>query len=79
MPGCSLYGVAIITGKLGDNLQQGGAVILYWLTVAVEPCLVLSTQHSHSGFEVWQAVPDVVHEQSAESFGQIARASTRHE
>jgi len=71
VPGCSLDGVAVITGELGDNLQQGGTVVLYRLPIAIEPCLVLGTQHSHSGFEIWQAVPDVVHEKSAESFGQI--------
>lgn len=72
VPGCSLDGVAIITGKLSDNLQQSGAVILHRLTVAVELRLVLGAQHRHPGFEVWQAVPDVVHEQPAQSFGQIA-------
>lgn len=72
VPGSSFYGVAVITSELGDDLQQGGALVLNWLAIAVEPCLVLGTQHGHSGFEVWQAVPDVVHKQSAESFGQIA-------
>lgn len=75
MPGCALYRVAVITGKLCDNLQQGGAVVLDRLAIAVEPSLVLGTQHSHTGLEVWQAVPDVVHEQPAESFGQIAGAT----
>lgn len=79
VPGSSLNCVAVITGKLGDYLQKGGAVVFYWLAIAVEPCLVLGTQHSHSGFEVWQAVPDVVHEQSAESFGQITWAGPRGE
>lgn len=68
MPASSLNCVAIITGKLGDNLQKGGAVVFHWLAIAVEPCLVLGNQHCHSGFEVRQAVPDVVHEQSAEGF-----------
>lgn len=47
-------------------------MVFYWLAIAIEPGLVLGTQHGHSGFEVWQAVPDVVHEQPAESFGEIA-------
>lgn len=72
--GCSLDGVAVIAGKLGDDLQQGGAVVLYWLPIAVEPWLVLGTQNRHSRFEVWQAVSDVVHEQPAERFGQVAGA-----
>lgn len=73
--GCSLDGVAVIAGEFGDYLQQGGTVVLYWLAVAVEPCLVLGNQHCHPCFEVWQTVPDVVHEKPAESFGKVARAS----
>lgn len=75
MPRCSLNGVAVIAGKFGDDLQESGTVVLHWLPVAVEPCLVLGTQHGHSGLEVRQAVPDVVHEESAEGFGQVLRAS----
>lgn len=69
---CSLDGVAVIAGELGDYLQQGGAVVLHRLTIAVEPRLVLGAQHGHPGFKVRQAVPDVVHEQPAEGPGQMA-------
>lgn len=75
MPGCALYRVAVITGEFSDDLQQGGAVVLYRLSVAAEPSLVLGAQHGDAGLQLRQAVPDVVHEQPAESFGQIAGAA----
>lgn len=52
-------------------------MVLHWLAVAVEPRLVLGTQHRHPGLEFWQAVPDVVHEKPAESLGEVARTSPR--
>lgn len=79
VPGCSLYGVAIICGKLGDNLQQSGAVVLHRLTIAVESCLVLGNEYCHSCFELWQAVPDVVHEQFTKSFCEVTGARSGYE
>lgn len=66
--------MAVIAGEFGDDLKQSGALVFYWLAVAVEPGLVLGAEHGHSGFQVWQAVSDVVHEQPAEGLGQVARA-----
>jgi len=77
--GRPLDGVAVVAGELGDNLQQGGTVVFYRLAVVIEPCLVLGAQRGHTGLELWQAIPDVMHEQPAESFGQIARAGPRGE
>lgn len=51
-----------------------GSMVFHWLAIVIELCLVLGTQHSHSCFYVRQAVLDVVHEQSAESIGQIMQA-----
>lgn len=75
--GRPLDGVAVVAGKLGDDLQQGGAVVLHWLAVAAEPRLVLGTQHRHPRLELWQTVPDVVHEKPAEGFGEVARTGPR--
>lgn len=52
-------------------------MVLHWLAVAVEPRLVLGTQHRHPRLEFWQTVPDVVHEKPAEGFGEVARAGPR--
>lgn len=49
-------------------------MVFHWMAIVIELCLVLGTQHSLSCFYVRQAVLDVVHEQSAESLGQIMRA-----
>lgn len=75
--GRALDGVAVVAGELGDDLQQGGAVVLHRLAVAVEPRLVLGAQHRHPGLELGQTVPDVVHEEPAESLGQVARPGPR--
>lgn len=40
--GCSLNSVAVLCGELGDELQQGGALVLHRLSVAAEQRLVLS-------------------------------------
>lgn len=52
-------------------------MVLHRLAVAVEPRLVLGAQHRHPRLEVWQTVPDVVHEKPAEGLGEVARASPR--
>lgn len=75
MPGRSLDGVAVVAGKLRDDLQQGGAVVLHRLAVALEPRVILGAQHGHAALEVGQAVPDVTHEQPAEGYGEVARAA----
>lgn len=75
--GRPLDGVAVVAGELGDDLQQGGAVVLHRLAVAVEPRLVLGAQHRHPCLEVWQTIPDVVHEKPAEGLGEVARAGPR--
>lgn len=49
-------------------------MVLHRLPVAVEPGLVLGAQHRHPGLEVRQAVADVMHEQPAQSFSQVAGA-----
>lgn len=54
-------------------------MVFYRLAVAIESRLVLCTQHGHTRLELRQAIPDVMHEQPAESFSQIARAGARGE
>lgn len=61
MSGCAFNGVAVITGEFGDNLQKGGTLVLHRLAIAVEPRLILCTQHGHTGFEVRKTFPNVVH------------------
>lgn len=61
--GRALDGVAVLGGKLGDELQQGGALVLHRLPVAAQQGLVLSRQHVDPRLQLREAVPDVVHQQ----------------
>lgn len=61
--GCSLDSVAVLGGKLGDELQQGGALVLHRLSVAAEQRLVLSGEDVDACLQLWQAIPNVVHQQ----------------
>lgn len=72
MSGRALDGVAVIRGKLSDDLQQGGAVVFHWLSVAAQPRLELGTQRRHTCLELGQAVANVVHEQTAQRACQVA-------
>lgn len=47
--GGALDGVAVLCGELGDDLQQGGALVLHGLAVAAEEGLVLGRQHVDTG------------------------------
>ena len=60
--GRALYGVAVLCGKLGDELQQRGALVVHGLSVAAQHGLVLGRQHVDPGLQLGQTVPDVVHE-----------------
>lgn len=75
MPGSAFDGIAVVGGKLGDDLQQGGAVVFHRLPVAVESGLVLGGEHRDSRLELRETVPDVMHEQSAQGASQVARAA----
>lgn len=61
--GRALDGVAVLCGELGDELQQGGALVLHRLPVAAEQGLVLSRQDVDPRLQLREAVPDVVHQQ----------------
>lgn len=61
--GRALDGVAVLRGKLGDELQQGGALVLHGLPVAAQQGLVLGRQHVDPRLQLREAVPDVVHQQ----------------
>lgn len=75
MSGSAFDGVAVVGGKLSDDLQQGGAVVFHWLAVAVESGLVLGGEHRDSSLELRETVSDVMHEQSAQGASQVARAA----
>lgn len=75
VPGSAFDGVAVVGGELGDDLQQGGAVVFHRLPVAVESGLVLSGEYRDSCLELREAVPDVMHEQSAQGASQVARTT----
>lgn len=68
----ALDGVAVVRSKLGDDLQQGGALVLHRLPVAAQPRLELGAQCRHARLQLGQAVADVVHEQTAERASQVA-------
>lgn len=59
--GRALDGVTVLGGELGDELQQGGALVIYRFTVAAEQGLVLGRQHIDPCFQLRQTVSDVVH------------------
>lgn len=61
--GGALDGVAVLRGELGNELQQGGALVLHGLAVAAEQGLVLCRQHVDAGLQLGEAVPDVMHQQ----------------
>lgn len=61
--GRALDGVAVLRGKLGDELQQGGALVLHGLSVAAQQGLVLGRQDVDPRLQLREAVSDVVHEQ----------------
>ena len=60
--GRALDGVAVLCGELGDELEQGGALVLDWLAVAAEQGLVLGCQDVDPCLQLREAVPDVMHE-----------------
>lgn len=60
--GRALDGVAVLCGELGDELEQGGALVLDGLAVAAEQGLVLSRQDVDPCLELGQTVSDVMHQ-----------------
>lgn len=60
--GGALDGVAVLCGELGDELQQGGALVLYRFTVAAEQGLVLSCQDVDPCLQLRETVSDVMHQ-----------------
>lgn len=61
--GSALDGVAVLRCELGNELQQGGALVLHRLAVAAEQGLVLGRQHVDAGLQLGEAVADVMHQQ----------------
>lgn len=50
-------------------------MVFHRLPVAVESGLVLGGQHRDACLQLWETVPDVMHEQSAQGASQVARAA----
>lgn len=61
--GRALYGVAVFRGELGDELEQGGALVFHGFTVAAEQGLVLRRQDVDPCLQVGETVSDVMHQQ----------------
>lgn len=61
--GSSLDSIAVFSRELGDELQQGGTLILHRLAVAAEKRLVLSGKNVDTGLQLWQTIPNMVHQQ----------------
>lgn len=61
--GCSFDCVAVLGGELGDELQQGGALVLHGLPVAAEQRLVLSGKNIDACLQLWETIPNVMHQQ----------------
>lgn len=60
--GRALDGVAVLRGKLGDELEQGGTLVFDWLAVAAEQGLVLGCQDVDPCLQLREAVSDVMHQ-----------------
>lgn len=60
--GRALDGVAVLRGKFGDELEQGGALVFHWFTVTAEQGLVLGCQDVDSRLQLREAVSDVMHQ-----------------
>lgn len=60
--GRALDGVAVFSGKLGDELEQGGTLVFDWLAVAAEQGLVLGCQDVDPCLQLRETVSDVMHQ-----------------
>lgn len=60
--GRALDGVAVLCGKLGDELKQGGALVFHRLAVAAEQGLVLGCQDVDPCLQLRETVSDVMHQ-----------------
>ena len=58
-------------GKLGDDLQQSRVLVDHVLAVRVEKRLELRRHNVDSGFQLWQTVSNVVHQESVEGLGKV--------
>lgn len=61
--GRAFDGATVLSSKLGDELQQRGALIIDRLAIAVEQRLVLSCQDIDPGLQLRETISDVVHQQ----------------
>jgi len=61
--GRALDGVAVLGGKLGDELEQSGALVFHGFTVAAEQGLVLGGQDVDPCLQLGEALSDVMHQQ----------------
>lgn len=61
--GCAFDGATVFGSKLGDELQQRGALVVHRLAVTVEQRLVLRRQDIDPGLQLREAISDVVHQQ----------------
>lgn len=60
--GSAFDGATVFCSKLGDELQQRGAFIIYRLAITVEQRLVLCCQDVDPGLQLRETISDVVHQ-----------------
>lgn len=60
--GRALDGVAVLCGKLGDELEQGGTLVLHRFPVAAEQGLVLCCQDVDPCLQLRETVSNVMHQ-----------------
>lgn len=61
--GCAFDGATVFCSKLGDELQQRGALIVHRLAITVEQRLVLCCQDIDPRLQLRETISDVVHQQ----------------
>lgn len=66
--GCAFDGATVFCSKLGDELQQRGALIIDRLAITVEQRLVLRCQDIDPGLQLRETISDVVHQQPVTRF-----------
>ena len=72
--GRSIHCGDVGAGELGNYLQKCRVLVHHVLSVGVEESLELWGHNIDSGFQFWQTISDVVHQEPVESLGEVGGA-----